>query len=553
MKRFRLRLILTILCAVGGLALMFRPGFTPRSFAQSTTTPAYPAWLRGFLYQAKHAHTRGFLTIKPPAVIPQDYLTADPTGILENYQPGGPTTTSNNAFFQSFGTNGRTCFSCHQPETAWSITPGSVQNVFDKTRGQDPVFADFDGQNCPNTLSASPTLLQRKLASSLLLNKGLIRIGLGLPDGTNGSPIPEWKYLKIIKDPTGCENNSTFGITSPVPSISMYRRPLNSTNLTMNGQLLSFVGPPFPVSQQGSIMWDGREPSLAHQADDATLGHAQATGPLSSGKNAEAVAFETGIFTAQYKDQKAGLLTAKSATGGAKDLSTFAAVVNTLFNLAGFNPDFFTANPAQEFDMFLPWFNNTAVTPQQASIARGEDIFNNKSFFVNGVSGFNEIVGQNAPTTCSTCHSNVDSGSDVVPGFRHLGIGDNVAAEDVSGQGQSTATVLPATKDLPLFEFWCPVGSIDFFTNTKIDPNDTTKSYDVLQTNDPGVALISGKCNDLGQFKVPRLRGFAARAPYFHNGNAATAWDVVNFYNVRFSIGLSYQDKTDLVNFLNSL
>jgi len=106
---------------------------------------------------------------------------------------------------------------------------------------------------------------------------------------------------------------------------------------------------------------------------------------------------------------------------------------------------------------------------------------------------------------------------------------------------------------VPLFEFWCPVGSIDFFTNTKIDPNDTTKSYDVLQTNDPGVALISGKCNDLGQFKVPRLRGFAARAPYFHNGNAATAWDVVNFYNVRFSIGLSYQDKTDLVNFLNSL
>ena len=49
------------------------------------------------------------------------------------------------------------------------------------------------------------------------------------------------------------------------------------------------------------------------------------------------------------------------------------------------------------------------------------------------------------------------------------------------------------------------------------------------------------------------LRGLAARAPYFHNGSAATLMDLVNFYDKRFSIGFTDQQKQDLVNFLNAL
>ena len=70
---------------------------------------------------------------------------------------------------------------------------------------------------------------------------------------------------------------------------------------------------------------------------------------------------------------------------------------------------------------------------------------------------------------------------------------------------------------------------------------------------DPGKALISGKCADVGKFKGPILRGLAARAPYFHNGSAATLMNVVNFYDQRFSIGFTDQQKQDLVNFLNTL
>jgi cytochrome c peroxidase len=70
---------------------------------------------------------------------------------------------------------------------------------------------------------------------------------------------------------------------------------------------------------------------------------------------------------------------------------------------------------------------------------------------------------------------------------------------------------------------------------------------------DIGRAMITGECADIGKTKGPVLRGLAARAPYFHNGSAATLNDVVEFYEQRFHIGLTVQQKSDLVAFLNSL
>jgi cytochrome c peroxidase len=45
----------------------------------------------------------------------------------------------------------------------------------------------------------------------------------------------------------------------------------------------------------------------------------------------------------------------------------------------------------------------------------------------------------------------------------------------------------------------------------------------------------------------------AARAPYFHNGAAADLHELVNFYNQRFQMQLSEEQKQDLIAFLNSL
>ena len=92
--------------------------------------------------------------------------------------------------------------------------------------------------------------------------------------------------------------------------------------------------------------------------------------------------------------------------------------------------------------------------------------------------------------------------------------------------------------DLPVYQVTCTGG-----------PLGGTVRY----TSDPGRALISGKCADLGRIKGPILRGLAARAPYFHNGAAATLAEVVEFYNQRFQMGLTDQEKADLVAFLKSL
>jgi cytochrome c peroxidase len=64
---------------------------------------------------------------------------------------------------------------------------------------------------------------------------------------------------------------------------------------------------------------------------------------------------------------------------------------------------------------------------------------------------------------------------------------------------------------------------------------------------DLGQALIDGRFDHVGKIKEPILRRLAGRAPYFHNGSAASLADVISFYNVRFSLNLSQQDQDDLV------
>ena len=72
-------------------------------------------------------------------------------------------------------------------------------------------------------------------------------------------------------------------------------------------------------------------------------------------------------------------------------------------------------------------------------------------------------------------------------------------------------------------------------------------------SQDLGRGLISGKCEDVGAIVVQQFRGLAARAPYFANGTAKDLDAVVEFYDKRFGIGYTDQQKRDLVNFLKVL
>jgi cytochrome c peroxidase len=75
----------------------------------------------------------------------------------------------------------------------------------------------------------------------------------------------------------------------------------------------------------------------------------------------------------------------------------------------------------------------------------------------------------------------------------------------------------------------------------------------VIYTHDPGFALTSGKCADIGKITMQSMRGIAARPPYFSNGSAASLRDIIDFYDRRYSIGYTEQEKQDLTNLLSVL
>jgi cytochrome c peroxidase len=203
---------------------------------------------------------------------PNMFGFANPTGIVRTYNVNG-SIDFNNPLFQSLGTNGRSCGSCHQPPDGWTIVPSHIQARFDATDGKDPIFRTNDGSNSPNAdVSAVEA---RRAAYNMLLTKGLTRVGIGLPSNR------EFELIEV-DDP--------YGYASAT-ELTLFRRPLPATNL------------PFLVA----VMWDGRETfadqsihfDLSDQANSATLGHAAAINPLTQDQRDAIVKFETGLFTAQ--------------------------------------------------------------------------------------------------------------------------------------------------------------------------------------------------------------------------------------------------------------
>ena len=198
----------------------------------------------------------------------------------------------------------------------------------------------------------------------------------------------------------------------------------------------------------------------------------------------------------------------------------------------GLNPTGTPFDPSA-FTLYTAWADSDAegeedrdhdegrhAAARAAVVARGEALFNTKPIQIVGVAGLNDtlklpiIAG-----TCTTCHDTPNVGD------HSVAIPLNIGLTDASRR----------TPDLPLYTL----------TN-KI-------TGESVQTTDPGRALITGKWADIGKFKGPILRGLATRAPYFHNGSAATLQDAVTFYDTRFHIGFTKQEEKDLIAFLRTL
>jgi cytochrome c peroxidase len=438
----------------------------------------------------------------------------NPSGVIRTYNLNGDIDLTG-AFFRSLGTNGRSCGSCHQPSDAMSVSAAHVQARFDKSDGLDPIFRTNDGSNCDHDIDVS-TLAGRSAAYSLLRTRGLIRIALEVPANRDFDVVQ-------VQTPYGCNETQV---------ISMYRRPLPASNL----RFLT------------TVMFDGRESStqtgttpitfanspesllanLSHQAIDATLGHAQALTAPTVEQLSDIVNFEMGLSTAQEQDNGAGSLSAQGATGGPQAIAEELFFVG-INDPVGLNPHPFSFT-SKIFNLFDTWED---AAPQRRAIYRGQTVFNTKTFSVSDVAGLNSatfssgvtVSGTVVSTTCGICHDTPNVGNHSVSAPLNIGVADAPGGRNILDVGY-----------LPVITI-CQRPALTTCVNT----------------TDPGRAMISGSFADVGKFKGPILRGLAARAPYFHNGSAGSLMDVVDFYDSRFNIGFTAQEKLDLVAFLNSL
>src|SRR3569833_411032 len=381
--------------------------------------------------------SKGDALPKPPPPPPKD-------GGPNSFITSGPI-QADNPFFLSLGTNGRSCATCHVGVEGWSMTPADLQARFDATNGTDPVFRTNDGSASP-TADVS-TLAAKRTAYAMLLNRGDVRVGIGIPPGAEFS-------LDAVDDPYG---------HASARELSLFRRPLPSTNL----------------------------------------------------------AFESSIYTAMKSDPIAGPLDDKQVDGGPRNLSMTPFYIG-INDPIGMNPTNTPLDP-NAMTLYAGWTNRPGPGPadkRKAQIARGEVVFNTHPIAITGVKGLNDKLGvATIQGTCTTCHDTPNVGDHSVAMALDIGVSD----------------ASQRTPDMPLYTL----------------RNNATG--ETIQTTDPGKALITGKWADIGKFKGPILRAVALRAPYFHNGSAATLDAVLDFYEARFGLGLTVQERADLVAFLQAL
>lgn len=254
--------------------------------------------------------------------------TSDPSGWLRTFTSDG-TIDSTNPFFQSLGTNGRSCGTCHEMEGGWSLSTRSLRARFNASSGTDPVFRLNNGANSP--LADVSTVTRRRRAYSMLLDHGVIRVGIGIPANAEFT-------LEAVDDPYGYASSA---------ELSLFRRPLPATNLGFITGVMwdvrETVAPFLPPMDVGMNTAD-LVASLEQQAIHATLGHAQGAAPPTDAQLEQIVQFELSLATAQTRDGRAGFLNDDDAMGGPRILASqrFHVGINDTLGAdptgAAFNP-----------------------------------------------------------------------------------------------------------------------------------------------------------------------------------------------------------------------
>jgi len=469
---------------------------------------------------------------------------ANEWGRLGIVNASGAIDTAGHPFFTPLGVNGRACVSCHQPADGMSVALSSIVRRWHDTQGKDPIFAAIDGANCPNLPAADPA------SHSLLLERGLFRIPLPWPpvDAAGKRVEPDFT-LEVVRDPTGCNTDPTYGIAGTRHEVSVYRRPRPAANLRYvassrfgvtpfigkTGQL-ALIDPDTGRPVNMNMMADAREATLKTQAQSAAHGHLEAARALTPQELDKIRDFELQLYGAQAWSNGAGAL---HEPGGPSGLGP-QAMAEGNDGVLGNNTTRFVF-PMEDKWAKLPDGRDAAERERNAfreSVQRGHDVFFFRTFWISDAMHINTVgLGNPIKRTCATCHGMHMTAMDTANGWMDLGTTNHPWALEPAES--PWAKKLP---ELPLFKITC---------RADLPPHPFLGR--IIYTQDPGRALITGRCNDVGAIVLQQFRGLAARAPYFSNGSAGTLREIVDFYDRRFNIRFTEQERVDLVNFLSVL
>jgi cytochrome c peroxidase len=432
---------------------------------------------------------------------------------------------------------------CHQPTQGFSLVVPFIRERFASSQGRDPLFRANDTTDRPD--ADLSTVEARREAFALLLSLGVIRIGKILPSAPDFAVVSQdTARFGPLPNPNDPQNPTA-------PTLSLFRRPLATTNMRLDG----------------AVQWDGRHSIHNLRGQVQATAQTLLLGPHVSDAQADDVAtFMTSVFTAQDVDFRAGSLSAAGAQGGAEHWATLATSASAPCvpmtdpaQAQTFVPDVsppatacVPVDPANPVGctLFGAWENLPVSAERREArmaIARGERIFNERTMPIPGF----------PINHCSSCHVTTDVGNFPLAApppeadfFIRLGLDSPDFLARLAAVAPRLTRFVRRTQDLPVYA----VAGAACASAVLPDPaTGQPVAGTNLRTTDPGRAMVSGHCAELGGFKPPSLRGLAARAPFCHNGSAATLDDVVHFYDALFSAHLTPQEHDDLVAFLRAL
>src|SRR5690242_10513344 len=181
-----------------------------------------------------------------PKSIPNSAHFPNSNGTSSTYSTAGAVDLTG-PFFQSLGTNGRSCGTCHQPSDGMSVSAEHVQARFEATGGLDPIFRTVDGSNCDHGIDVS-SYSGRRAAYSLLRTRGVFHINIPVPT------TADFDVTSVI-NPYGCNAMDT---------ISMYRRPLPATNLRFLSAVMTDGRESTPLTGTTKILYSNYPTALVN-------------------------------------------------------------------------------------------------------------------------------------------------------------------------------------------------------------------------------------------------------------------------------------------------